>query len=184
PLIPDAQKRNGPGASSMALDASGQDLRRGDGPTFAQIARQRRSAVDFDGVTSISAEAFFSMLEFSLPRPDTPPWNALHSRPRVHPALMVHRVDGLEPGLYPLVRESSALASLKQSMRPEWLWRKAGPERLPLYFLLPYDLGGVAKLVCCHQAIAADSCFALGMLAGLDAAMREPWRYRDLYWEC
>ena len=184
PVIPGAPKRNGPESNSIALDASDRGVPRGDGPSFARIARQRRSAVDFDGVTSLSAEAFFSMLECLLPRHGTPPWNALRSRPRVHPALMVHRVAGLEPGLYLLVRESSALASLKRSMRPEWLWQKVGPEGLSLYFLLPYDLRGVAKLVCCHQDIAADSCFALGMLAGLDVAMQEPWRYRDLYWEC
>jgi len=69
-------------------------------------------------------------------------------------------------------------------MRPEWLWQKVGPERLPLFLLLPHDLRGAARLICCHQEIAADSCFALGMLAHFAAAEREPWRYRDLFWEC
>ena len=69
-------------------------------------------------------------------------------------------------------------------MRPEWLWQKAGPDHLPLFLLMPYDLRNVARLICCHQDIAADSCFALGMLARFDVAMREAWRYRDLFWEC
>jgi hypothetical protein len=45
-------------------------------------------------------------------------------------------------------------------------------------------LRGVARQICCHQEIAADSCFALGMLAHYEIAAAEPWRYRPLYWEC
>jgi SagB-type dehydrogenase family enzyme len=151
---------------------------------FADLARQRRSAVDFDGVTRIESKAFFAMLECLLPRAGTPPWNAMPSPPQVHPAFMVHRVDGLESGLYLLVRDPSALASLKASMRSEWLWQKVGPENVPLFLLLPHDLRAAARLICCHQDIAADSCFALGMLAHFAAAQGEPWRYRDLFWEC
>ena len=151
---------------------------------FERIARQRRSAVDFDGVTSISANAFLAMLDCLLPRANTAPWNALQTTPLVHLGLMVHRVDGLEPGLYVFLRDASVLERMKASMRPEWLWKKVGPEHLPLFFLLPHDLRLAAKLVCCHQDIAADSCFALGMLAQFDVALREPWRYRNLFWEC
>lgn len=152
--------------------------------SFARIARQRRSAVNFDGTTRITDVAFFSMLACLLVRSDTPPWNALTSPAAVHPVLLVHRVDGLEPGLYMLVRDPGALPALKQSMRPEWLWQKTGPDHLPLYLLLPYDLRGAAKLICCHQDIAADSCFALGMLARFEIALKQPWRYRHLFWQC
>jgi len=69
-------------------------------------------------------------------------------------------------------------------MRPEWLWEKRGPAHLPLYLLLPHDLRAGAKLICCHQDIAADSCFALGMLAHFGRARGEPWCYRHLFWEC
>ncbi len=152
--------------------------------SFARIARQRRSAVDFDGTTHISAAALFAMLECLLPRRDAPPWNALPTPVRVHPALMVHRVNELDAGLYMLLRDPAQLPAMKQSMRPEWLWQKTGPVHLPLYFLLPYDLRDAAKLICCHQAIGADSCFTLGMLADFGAALDEPWRYRHLFWEC
>lgn len=151
---------------------------------FAAVARQRRSAVDFDGSTHITAEAFFAILECLLVRRDVPPWNALASPVRVHPALMVHRVDGIESGLYVFVRDLAALPGLQQSMRPEWLWQKAGPDHLPLYLLLPYDLRTAAKSICCDQNIGADSCFALGMLAQFEIALREPWLYRHLFWEC
>ena len=152
--------------------------------SFATIARQRRSAVEFDGVTRISTAAFFNMLECLLARCNTPPWNALPSASLVHPALMVHRVDGLERGLYMFVRDAPALPDLKRSMRPEWLWQKIGPDHLPLYLLLPYDLRDAAKLICCHQDIGADSCFALAMVARFEVASHEPWLYRRLFWEC
>jgi hypothetical protein len=102
----------------------------------------------------------------------------------VHLAVMVHRVDALEPGLYMLVRDPEALAPLKSTLRPEWLWQKAGPPDLPLYLLMPYDLRDAARRICCHQEIAADSCYALGMLARYELAEAEPWRYRALYREC
>jgi hypothetical protein len=152
--------------------------------TFATIARQRRSAVDFDGRTHIRKESFFAMLDALMVRANTPPWNALVTPPQVHAALMVHRVAGLDPGLYVFLREPSALRDLKSSMRPEWLWRKEGPDHLPLYLLLPHDLRAIARTICCHQDIAADSCFALGMLAHVELAREEPWRYRYLFWEC
>ena len=150
----------------------------------AQIFRQRRSAVSFDGITSIGADAFFAMLDATLPRFALPPWCAWPWPAAVHLAIMVHRVDGLEPGLYMLVRDPKALDTLKAALRPEWIWQEAGPPGLPLYLLLPHDLRDAARLVCCHQDIAADSCFALGMLAHYEIAVSEPWRYRPLYWEC
>jgi SagB-type dehydrogenase family enzyme len=171
--LPETQSLSPPPPADPALDLS-----------IAEIARQRRSAVDFDGMTRISAAAFFAMLECLLPRSDTPPWNALPTPVRVHPALMVHRVGDLDAGLYVLLRDPTLLPDMKQSMRPEWLWQKTGPDHLPLYFLLPYDLRDAAKLICCHQAIGADSCFALGMLADFESALNEPWRYRHLFWEC
>jgi hypothetical protein len=152
--------------------------------TFARIARQRRSAVDFDGSTYIGRGTFFAMLECLLVRRDAPPWNAFASPIRVHPALMVHRVHGLEPGLYMFVRDPAALSSLRHAMRPELLWRKIGTDALPLYLLLPYDLRDIAKSICCDQDIGADSCFALGMLATFAPALDEPWLYPQLFWEC
>jgi hypothetical protein len=150
----------------------------------AQIFRQRRSAVAFDGSTSIGADALFAMLDATLPRSGTPPWCAWPWAAEVHAAILIHRVDGLDPGLYLLVRNPAALAPLKASLRPDWLWHKVGPPELPLYLLIPHDLRDSAQLVCCHQDIAADSCYALGMLAHFDTAASEPWRYRTLYWEC
>ena len=82
------------------------------------------------------------------------------------------------------LRDPAALPGLRKSMRAEWLWEKTGPDHLPLYLLLPYDLRDTARLICCHQNIAADSCFAVGMLAQFQDALQEPWSYRHLFWEC
>ncbi len=150
----------------------------------ATIVRTRRSAVDFDGVTSIDAEAFYAMLEPLVPRGGVPPWDAWPHAPRVHLALFVHRVVGLDPGLYVLARDPDALARLRPAMRDEWEWQKSGPPDLALHRLTAGDARAAARTVSCHQEIAADSCFALAMLADLAVARREGWRYRELHWEC
>jgi SagB-type dehydrogenase family enzyme len=150
----------------------------------AQVARQRRSAVAFDGVTAMPAEAFFAMLDALLPRPDVPPWSAWTASPQVHLALLVHRVSGLDAGLYVLLRDAAAFDGMRAALRDDWLWHKVGPSHLPLYLLVPHDLRAAAQFVCCHQEIAADSCFALGMLGRFGLALREPWRYPALFREC
>ncbi|HZZ92912.1 MAG TPA: SagB/ThcOx family dehydrogenase [Usitatibacter sp.] len=152
--------------------------------SFAAIARQRRSAVDFGGFTRMAAETFFAMLEPLMPSAHAPPWNVLEGPAAVHPLFMVHRVEGLEPGLYVQLREEHAREALERSMKRDWLWERRGPAHMSLYFLLPYDLRDVAQLICCHQDIASNACFALGMLADFGAALEEPWRYRRLFREC
>lgn len=152
---------------------------------FSQIARQRRSATSFDGTTHIAASAFFNMLECLVPSRSGPPWNSLaSSQGMVHPVFLVHRVTDLKPGLYIFLRDSAIQQDMKRAMRADWLWQKTGPDHLPLYRLLVHDLRDVAKSICCHQSIAADSCFALGMLSRFSIAANEPWRYRHLFWEC
>ncbi|BAL22811.1 SagB/ThcOx family dehydrogenase [Azoarcus sp. KH32C] len=150
----------------------------------ATLVRQRRSAVAFDGVTTMRSDAFFAMLDTLLPRADVSPWDAWPEPPQVHLAMFVHRVTGLDPGLYMLLRDPAALDELRAALREDWVWAKVGPDHLPLYLLIPYDLRASAQLVSCHQEIAAESCFALGMLARFGLAKREAWRYPQLYREC
>jgi SagB-type dehydrogenase family enzyme len=66
-----------------------------------EIVHRRRSAVAFDGRTQISRDDFYRVLASTLRGPSRVlPW-----APRVHLALFVHRVLGLDPGLYFLVRD-------------------------------------------------------------------------------
>ncbi len=158
----------------------------GCGLPAARLIRQRRSAVDFDGVTSLSAARWFALLDALLPRPCVPPLDAWPWRPRVHPMLFVHRVEGVAPGLYALARDPEAGPRLRGALRGDWEWRRVegAPAHLPLYLLAEGDARDAARLVSCHQDIAADSCFTLGFLAEFEAALAAgPWVYRELYWE-
>ena len=136
----------------------------------SRLIRRRRSAQAFDGITPISTQHFYRMLDALLPRAGQPPWALLDQAPRVHPVLFVHRVDGLDPGIYCLPRAPEALEDLRSAMRPDWLWSRVPgcPEHLPLYLLAPLDTRQFAATVSCHQDIAADSAFSLAMLARFD----------------
>src|SRR5260370_18839158 len=70
------------------------------GHSAGQLIRQRRSAVDFDDVTSISLETFLAILDTTLPRISAPPFDAWPFPPRLHLVLLLHRVTGLDSGLY------------------------------------------------------------------------------------
>jgi hypothetical protein len=104
----------------------------------------------------------------------------------VHVAIFVHRVAGLHPGPYLLARAQERLQPLAEAMRPEWLWQEVEgcPVHLPLRFLYPHDSRAIAKLVSCHQNIAADGAFSLSMLAEFSCIGEDcPWEYRRLFWE-
>jgi SagB-type dehydrogenase family enzyme len=158
-----------------------------------QIIRQRRSAVAFDGKTSISAARFFAMLERVMPHHEVPqsarpiPWDVWPYDPAIHLMLFVHRIEGLTPGLYFLLRDPGRLAFVQESMSAELTWQQAPgcPDRLPLYWLLEGDAKRLAAQVSCHQDIAGDSAFSLGMLAEFEGRLRErgAWWYPRMFWE-
>jgi nitroreductase len=162
------------------------------GPEAGTIIRQRRSAVSLDGKTSITAAAFYRMLARVVPRADLPqsdrpmPWDALPWDPAIHLLLFVHRVEGLTQGVYVLVRDPAKLPLLKQAMNPhlEWVLAPGCPDDLPLYWIMEGDAQRVAAQVSCHQDIAGDSAFSLGMLAEFEGRVRQgAWWYPRLFWE-
>ena len=87
-----------------------------------QLIRQRRSAVDFDGVTCITREKFLAILDTTLPRASAPPFDAWPFPPRLHLVLFVHRVTGLEPGMYLWLRAPADEEALRHAFRniPDW----------------------------------------------------------------
>ena len=153
----------------------------------ATLIRQRRSAVAMDGVTPLPAATFFGLLDRLLPRPGVPPWDVLAWAPHLHCALFVHRVEGLEPGLYFLERDPAAHDDLRRDLDRRFVWtRPAGsPEHLPLYLLAAGDQRGTASGVSCNQDLAGDGAFSLGMLAffGEPIRARGAWWWRRLFWE-
>lgn len=149
----------------------------------AQIIRQRRSAVAFDGVSSLTKDQFCTMLDKTLPRDACAPFDLGLTVSCVHLLLFVHRVTGLEPGLYFLLRAERDLPALQQKCHRHFLWRPVDEAR-PLYLLQAGDFQSTATLVSCQQSIAGDSAFSLGMIARFREELETaPDRYRHLFWE-
>jgi SagB-type dehydrogenase family enzyme len=153
----------------------------------ASLIRQRRSALDFDGRTALDAVTLYHLLDRLLPRPGIPPWDLLPWRPNLHVGLFVHRVRSLASGLYLFERDPSTHEALRAACRPTFPWhRPAGcPDHLPLYLLIEGDLRATARTVSCHQDIASDGAFSLGMIAEFGDVIRAggSWWYRRLFWE-
>ena len=139
-----------------------------------------------DGQTTVPAAVFLDAMDRLLPHRGVPPWDVLPWRPRVHPVLFVHRVAGLPPGLYVLVRDPAAEDGLRASFRPDFGWTRPGrvPPDLPLFLLEPGDARSFARMASCQQAIASDSAYSLGMLGLFASSLEEgAWWYRRLFWE-
>jgi SagB-type dehydrogenase family enzyme len=164
-----------------------------DGPVAGQIILQRRSLLACDGRTRIAAERFYPMLARVMPRGDRPrsrrpmPWDAMAWEPTVHLGLFVHRVDGIAPGLYLLVRDPAKLDRLKRAMhaRFEWSTPPGCPADLPLRMLEAGDARRLATQLSCHQDIAGDGAFSIAMIAEYQEALftHGAWFYRRLFWE-
>lgn len=155
--------------------------------SLRRIVRQRRSGLAFDGKTGMPKETFFRILESCMPHAGRFPFNALPWSPRIHLALFVHRVEGVEPGLYWLQRDPERLDFVRSTIREDYVWFpvEGCPESLPLSLLLPMDLRRQAAQVSCQQDIAADGAFSLGMIADFDESIEEEgaWIYPRLFWE-
>ena len=154
---------------------------------------QRRSAVAFDGQGELSRSAFATMVRrvdpgCALPAgPDVVPlpWDALQGPPQVHLVWLIHRVEGVAPGIYAQVRDPAALTGLRAGLRRDMLWEPVdGLDGL--YLLAPLDCRSLARRLSCDQDIAADGYFGMAMLARVEPSLTAfgPWFYRHLYWEC
>ena len=147
------------------------------------LVLQRRSALAFDGSSVAGRSVFLDMLRHVMPGP-SPPWSALWWPPRIHLALFVHRVDGMDPGLYVLARDRSVLERLRAALGREFLWEQVDGG-LPLFLLARGACGPLARRLSCDQEIAADGFFSLGMVADFDDSLERygPSFYRHLFWE-
>src|SRR5262249_40477393 len=152
-------------------------------PVFpSDIVLQRRSAVAFDGRSSIDLGTMITMLQAVMP--DLPAFDVLWWSARIHFVLFVHRVNGLDPGLYLLLRDAESGERLKAALGREFLMEQAS-DALPLVRLAHGDCGALARRVSCDQDIAADGFFSLGMIAEFDQSLDRfgPSFYRHLFWE-
>ena len=152
-----------------------------DGSPAGQIIRQRRSLLACDGRTSITAERFCGMLARVMPRVGLAanrrpmPWDAIAWEPRIHLALFVHRVDGLDSGLYMLVRDPAKLDKLKRAMhqRFDWSTPPGCPADTPLRLL---EVGDARRLVEAEAAGVA----ATGIGCFFDDPVHQVFGFSDL----
>jgi SagB-type dehydrogenase family enzyme len=160
-----------------------------------QIVRQRRSALDFDGDTSISRDDLYQMLLKVTPKSYPSVWESfytlLYPRPNVNLALFLHRVDGLVPGLYVLVRNEQQVQAIQndwkcRSVTFEFTKAENSPDELHLYRLFRGNAQQAAAKLSCEQDIAGDSAFSFGMIANMYDTVTTygPASYKHLYWEC
>jgi SagB-type dehydrogenase family enzyme len=153
----------------------------------ANIIRQRRSAQFFDKTKQLDLSSFYRILDATLPRNTLPPWDVLTRNPQINLVLFVHRVENLPAGLYVLVRQPDALPALQAKFaREQFTWTKPNscPEHLGFYHLVSANACNSARALSCHQDIASDSAFSLGMISEFDSALQlGAWVYRHLFWE-
>jgi SagB-type dehydrogenase family enzyme len=170
-----------PSAQGTLTSDAAPVLADGPGASARTIILGRRSAVAFDGRSTVSRARLLSMLERL--QPPRPPWDAVVWPPQVHLAMFVHRVEGLQPGMYAYLRDDRVVDEWRTTMRQEFLWEEAAPH---LFLLAPLDVRQAAMQISCNQEIAGDGFFSLGMIARFDASLAErgDWFYRRLFWEC
>ena len=164
------------------------DLADNHSTTAATVILGRRSAQRFDASHIMPKQDFFNLLDALLPCAQIP-WNALAGKPRINLLLFVHRVAGLDSGLYLLPREASLTAQLDACLDERFLRKPVtgAPVHLNLQLLTPVpaaELHRIARSLHCHQDLAANACFAVGMLAEYSSAITvDTSAYRDLYRE-
>ncbi|MEQ1530008.1 MAG: nitroreductase family protein, partial [Methylococcales bacterium] len=163
-------------AANIKLPAPSQNLSTG------RLFRQRRSAQHFNGKAEALPLADFQRMLLALLPNSKPPYSAWNWPAQVHLFIFVHRVEGLQPGLYLLARDHQAIPELQQAFSTDFIWQ-AIEAPCKLYLLTPGNVRQAAKTLSCHQPIASDSAFSLGMLARFsDHIAAEAWRYRRLFW--
>jgi SagB-type dehydrogenase family enzyme len=153
---------------------------------FCQRLRMRRSAQVMDGTSSMPLHSFFAILRAAMPMAS--PFSLLPCKPCVHPVLFVHRVEGLEKGLYIWLRDPGQKEELKEAMLEDFVWESPSrtPQDIDFYLLAQGESRLAAKETSCRQDIASDGCFAAAMLASFEEPLQKygPWYYRRLFWEC
>lgn len=148
----------------------------------SQVILKRRSAQAFDG-QSVMPNALFRQILASLLPGGSPVWSMWPHVARVHPVLLVHRVEGVAPGLYLMPRAESAKAMLQGAFRDTFAWQPADQE-LPLFQLVAAKAGKIAHTLSCHQDIARQCAVTYLMVAEFATPVaKNPAAYRHLHWE-
>ena len=182
-----ARRPRGPGPSARSQESRAPASLPARLVPLRPVIRQRRSAVAMDGQTRIDRELFYHMLHKTVASRGQIPFSTLPWTPHIHLAIFVHRVDGLAPGLYMLVRNRTQQSGLEAACTrtASWVRPPGCPEDLDLWCLTQSDTRSIAQAVSCTQDIASDGCFSLGMVAEFERPLgiHGAWFYPRLFWE-
>ncbi len=177
-------------ATALSRQAAGRPAAAADGSSSwpddlpawpRQILRQRRSSSRFDPQRSLGLEELSAVLS---PLAEAASW-LFPFRGDIGILLFVHRVEGLEPGLYHLGAAGAGRERLRQALRQDFGWQPVGGIPLPLSLLAAGDARAAAASLSGGQEAAGSSSFTvlmIGRLAGLLAA-EGAWAYRALHWQ-
>ncbi|MCK5718478.1 MAG: SagB/ThcOx family dehydrogenase [Thiomargarita sp.] len=152
----------------------------------SNLIQQRRSTQLFDSNSTLDLKSFYRLLDATLPRANIIPWDTFQRLPHIHLVLFVHRIRGLAPGIYILLRKQSVKEKLQIAFNHEFSWKKPDscPDYLPLYQLISGDAKMVAQQIFCNQEIASDGAFSISMLAEFEETLKNgAWYYKHLLWE-
>lgn len=150
------------------------------------ILLRRRSALAMDGHTPMSPQVFFCLLEHLQPAYGGPLWQALVKPFHVSLVLMIHRVEGLPPGVYALLRHPAHIEEWRTIFRKDFEWSAPAVSCAPrhLYCLQRGYMRSLAETLACQQEIAADGCFSVALLASMKPLYEEgAFWYPRLHWE-
>ena len=139
-----------------------------------EIILTRRSAQRYDRKYTMPLGDFEHLLDAVLP---------LTRGSGLHLLAYIHSVAGLDQGLYALT--DSPDPWLRSALDRDFAWEQpSGDSPLGIRLLAKDDFRKLVRALTCHQAIAADACVTLCMLAEFAGPVTgEPWRYRKLHWQ-
>jgi SagB-type dehydrogenase family enzyme len=173
--------------ASLGYDEPAPTIQRERNLLASSLIRNRRSAVSMDGRTSMKAPDFAHLLKRLLPGHCAHLFSLLPQEAETSLVFFVHRVEGLKPGLYALVRNPTHLEAWQAAFNDGLDWENPGSDfaDLPFYRLIAADITEAAQRLSCNQGIAGDGVFSLGMISRMTPALQQhgPGYYPRLFWE-
>jgi SagB-type dehydrogenase family enzyme len=152
--------------------------------SIADVVRRRRSVQRMDGKAVMSFDDFGRMLAMTLSNAG-PLLSAFPFPPRIALAVFVHRIEGLEAGLYLFDRGEEVSRRLRDAISPVADWPGVEIAGGRLFRLRGGACESEATRFSCLQPIAGKGCFAVSMIADFDRTLAEEgaFAYRRLHWE-
>ncbi|MCC6406214.1 MAG: nitroreductase [Planctomycetes bacterium] len=152
-----------------------------------QVVRRRRSATGFDPTRGLAREGFLQTLSRTLAGRGRLVTEVVPGAPRIDLVCFVHRVAGLDSGIYLLLRDPARRESWRHALGVEGELETVdtAPFDLALVRLRAGDVRATARSLACHQEIASDGCFSVAAFADLESELgaHGPRVYRELHWE-